>query len=149
MIMTHSLPTWLRAFRVAAFASAIFQIIYTCLIYPTAYAIPWGYALGYQFIFCFFLFVAPWLYTPRAWVWWLSYALMVYGTYNICTNVIRCWADCMAYDRTPFFACSINFKFMMLYAAETALFLAAQIIVLPFYRKLSVQLTHANDLVPA
>ena len=93
--------------------------------------------------------VAPWLFTSRAWVWWPFYALLAYVTYCMSINVITVWANYLAGNSGAFQSWPAEYQFSMVNAPIEALFLVAQIIVLPFYRKLSIQTTRPDFVVPA
>ncbi len=95
------------------------------------------------------LSVAPWIFTTRAWVWWSCYAVLVFVTYRLSENVISIWTNYLAGIGGPFLTWSTEIKFMVVYGAIEALFLVAQIIVLPFYRNLSVRLRNQMIQCPA
>jgi hypothetical protein len=127
----------------AAFAAAFFQVIYLLSPFSVGYT-PWIGAIGLPLIS-----LAPWFYTSRGWVWWPCYAILVFVTYRMGENVASGWSNYLAGNGGSFPAWSTEVKFMMVYGIFAAVFLMAQIIVLPFYRNKSVQLMRTDNPLAA
>ncbi len=144
MATTNPIPTWLRAFRVAAFGAALIQLLYGFYPFPPAFAISWIFVIGLPpyYSYALVLYIASLGVRP-------SYAVLVFVTYRLSENLLGVWANYMAGVGGPFLAWPTEIKFMVIYATLEGLFLVAQVFVLPFYLFLSNRPTQSADFAPA
>lgn len=129
--MTNVLPTWLRVFRLAAFAFALLQIVEVTVI-------PLGRVSVYLFILiCVLmaLIVSPWFNIPQAWIWWLLYCLVILISCLFIHNIFTTWMRWFTTMNPPFRLWSLRSKISVVYGTFWAFFLIVQIFVLPLYRR--------------